>query len=84
MLNIIALGKQVMNKLNRIVRSKTIALICSAGFMFQAGGCSFGEITTTTTLDGRELLVSLIRGAILTPLDALITDTINDAFADGN
>jgi len=48
--------------------------------LFQLGGCEFGDITTTTTLDGRELVISLIQGAILNPIDAFIIDTVNDAF----
>ena len=56
-------------------------LLCASA-VFQFSGCSFGEITTTTTVDGRELLISLIRGAVIAPLDQAITEAINDAFGD--
>ncbi len=59
-----------------------LALVALAS-VFQFGGCNIGEITTTSTVDGRELLISLVRGAVLGPIDAFITDAINQAF-NGN
>ena len=61
-------------------------LVGAAGFLCQFGTCNFGEITTTstTTLNGGELIASLIRGAIITPLDQWLTDTIQDAFESDN
>ena len=64
----------------RLLNRRMLSGICAAGMMFQLGGCEIGEITTTTTVDGRELLISLVRGVILSPIDAFITDAINDAF----
>ncbi len=61
-------------------RAKSAGLLCGLGFLCQFGGCELGTITTTMTLDGRDAIVQLIRGAILTPLDAFITETVNDAF----
>lgn len=63
-------------------RRRTIAALLSASVVFQFGGCDFGEITTTSTVDVRELLISLVRGAIIPPLEQGITDAINDAFGD--
>lgn len=57
-------------------------MLCGLGTVFQLGGCDFGEITTSVTLDGDELIISLIRGAILNPLDAAITEAITAAFDD--
>lgn len=61
-------------------------LVGAAGSLCQLGNCDFGEITTTstTTIDGRELLISLVRGAIITPLDQWVTDTVNDTFGPDN
>ncbi len=64
----------------RWMGTKTLGLICGLGTMCQFGGCDIGTITTTTTLDGRDAIIQLVRGVILTPIDALITDAINDAF----
>ena len=63
---------------------RAIPLLCGLGAMLQFGGCDIGTIstTTTTTVDGRDALISLIRGAILTPLDAFITDSVNNAFGN--
>lgn len=63
----------------RIRRARALGAILTAGTVCQFGGCDIGEITTTSTVDGRQLLISLVRGAILAPLDAFITSTINDA-----
>ena len=49
-------------------------------FGFPWGGCQIDQITTTTTLDGREVMISLIRGAVLSPIDAWITQGVNDLF----
>ncbi len=58
--------------------------VCSAGMLFQFGGCDVGSITTSVTLDGRSLLISLVRGAVLMPIDTLVTDAINNAFSNDN
>lgn len=71
-----------MQKASGSIRRSMIPTLLCASALFQFGGCSFGEITTTTTVDGRELLISLVRGAILTPLDQALTQAINDAFSN--
>lgn len=63
-------------------RRRALAAICSAAFLFQAGSCQFDEITTTVTLDGRDVFVTLFRDAILGPIDAYVTDAIDDFFGD--
>lgn len=62
------------------VRAKSLALLCGLGFLCQFGGCDLGTITTSTTFDGREAIIQLVRGAILTPIDAFITNAVNQAF----
>ncbi len=64
------------------VRYRAIGLLFSAGTLFQLGGCELGTITTSMTLDGRDAIIQILRGAILTPIDAFITNTINDAFGE--
>ncbi len=64
------------------LRHRTLGTLGAGAMLFQLGGCEFGEITTTTTLDGRELVISLIQGAILDPIGAFITDSVNDAFGE--
>lgn len=69
-----------------VMWKKRLMLVGAAGFVGQLGNCGFGEIatTSTTTIDGRELLISLVRGAIITPLDQWLTDTVNDTFGPDN
>ena len=61
------------------VRAKSAGLLCTIGPLFQFGGCDLGTINTTTTLDGRDAIIQLLRGAILTPIDAFITAAVNQA-----
>lgn len=51
---------------------------------FALGGCDLGTISTTTTatLDGRQVLIDLLRGAILTPIDAAITNAVENLLGD--
>ncbi len=64
-------------------RLRKWAAVSAVGMVCQFGGCDIGEITTTVTLSGRDLLINVVRGAILAPLDAFVTQAINDAF-DGD
>lgn len=70
------------NSRNLRTRAK-VALFGTGVVLFHTiplGGCDLGTITTTstTTLDGRQVIADLIRSAILTPLDAAITHAIED------
>lgn len=66
----------------RTLRNKAAGLLCATGCLFQVGGCELGEITTTVTLSGEELVISLIRGAILRPIDEFVTNAVNEAFSE--
>ena len=63
-------------------RVRLLAGTLTFGTLFQFGGCQLGEVTATTTLDGREVIINLIRSAVLTPLDAYITAQVNNLFDD--
>ena len=63
-------------------RRRALAAIFAAAFLCQAGSCQFDEITTTVTLSGRDVLVTLFRDAILGPIDAYVTEAIDDFFDD--
>lgn len=72
-----------MKRRTRIsTKLRTLALAGSMGTLLQFGACNIGQISASTTIDGREALIALIRGAILTPLDAYITDTVTRLFDD--
>jgi hypothetical protein len=51
-------------------------------FAFPWGACNLGQITTTSTvtLDTRSVVVQLIQAAIITPLQTIINDRVNDFF----
>ena len=61
---------------------RALALLGCGALVFGCpfGGCKIDQITTTSTLDGREVMISLIRGAILSPIDAAITQGVNELF----
>ena len=67
------------NRLMRI-RAKSLGLLCGMGMLFQFGGCDIGSITTGTTLDGRDAIIQIVRGALLTPIDTFITNGVNNLF----
>ena len=69
-----------MRRLKQVFRTRTLGVFFSAGVVFQLGGCEFGEITVTQTMDGRDVLINLVRGAVLGPIDSFITAAINQAF----
>ena len=71
-----------MRDLKRRLRRRVVAAGCTIGFLGQFSGCQFDEITVTQTVDGRELLISLVRGVVLAPIDDFITTSINDAFEE--
>ncbi len=73
----------MLRTLKRMLQRRCLAGFCAAGFVCQFGGCDLTQITTTVTLDTRELISGAVRNAILLPLDALITQAINDAFGTG-
>ena len=60
-------------------RAERLALLCGLGIVCQFSGCELGTVTTTTTFDARDVIIQLIRGAVITPIDAFITNAVNDA-----
>ena len=68
----------------RILRRRALKALCATGIVCQLGSCNLNDITTTTTmtLDGREVIISLVRQAILTPIDQYITEAVNELFDD--
>jgi|GEM_PF-3603012 len=71
-----------MKNFKRRMHQKALGVLCAAGVVCQLGGCEFGEVSTEVTLSSRELVISLIRGAILAPIDRFITDAVNEAFEE--
>jgi len=67
-------GQTIMRRAGRA------SALLAVGTAFQLGGCNFGEITVTQTVNGADLVASLVRGAILDPIDAYVTDAINQVF----
>jgi len=59
---------------------RTASILLGAGMVLQFPGCNIGEITASTTIDGRTAIISLLRGALLDPIDAALTNAINEAF----
>lgn len=64
--------------MNRIWRASAL---CVAASTFQLAGC-FGEITTTSTVSGRDFFLNGLRGLILAPLDALLVQVVDNLFEE--
>ena len=65
-------------------RSRTLAVLFSAGIVFQLSSCQLGTFTATQVLDGQQVIISLLRSALLTPIDQVITSTVGGLFSNGN
>lgn len=63
---------------------RLLKLLTYAGLCQFWGSCDIGQLsattTTTTTLDTRAVIVTLVRAAIVTPLDNAITLGLNSLF----
>ncbi len=61
-----------------------ILSVCAGAMALQFGGCrlDLSEITVASaaTVDIRDVLVGLIREAIITPIDIFVTEGVNTAF----
>ena len=70
-----------MSRWSSRLRRKAAAVFAVGGTLFAAfGGCQFDQIPVTSTVDSREVIVGLIRGALIDPIDAYITNGVNEFF----
>ena len=60
-------------------RVRRAAALLAAGAVFQLSGCDFGQITVSQTINANDLVISVIRGAILDPIDAFVTAAVDNA-----
>lgn len=68
-----------MQAIVRNLRGRFAAMLLSGGAVFQLGGCEFGQISTSVTVDSRQLIASLVRDAVLNPINQFVTDSVNTA-----
>ncbi len=68
----------MFTKTKQVLLRRLLGGFCTAGIMFQFAGCDLTQITTSVTVDGRQLISGAIRNAILTPIDVAITQAVND------
>lgn len=75
---------RVMKVLRRIIQRKALAALCSAGMLLQFGSCNLADITTTTTatLDGRTVILNLLRSVIIAPIDAFLVQAVDELIND--
>ncbi len=69
-----------MRRMNIVNRFRRAVAILSAATVFQLGGCDLGSIQVTQTIETRQLVIDLINGAILGPIQTFVTDAVNNAF----
>lgn len=67
--------------IHRRVKRTCVAAAIALGTLFQLpAGCNFGEVTTSVTLSGRELIQGLVRSWVLGPIESAIDEGINRLF----
>lgn len=70
-----------MHAHKRLSRIQRWAMVMTAGTSCAIiGDCNLGEVTATTTLDGREVVTSLLKGALITPLETVINEGVDRFF----
>ncbi len=74
------------NLLVKLKRKMATFTAVGAFLLIPFGSCSLGEITTTTTttLDGEAVLISLLRSLIVTPIDQALTAGIEQLISNLN
>lgn len=71
-----------MNALTRrYIRSRKL-IATALGSSLLLSGCDFGSITTTTTttLDGRDVITQLINAALITPIQNVLAEGVDNFF----
>lgn len=66
------------------LRRGSAAMLLSAAFLCQLGGCDFGTIDISTTVDARTFIVSLVRSFVLDPIEGAVDDALANVFDGGN
>ena len=69
-----------MRRMTIVNRFRRAASILAAATLFQLGGCDLGTIQVTQTIETRQLVIDLVNGVILGPIQAFVTNAVNNAF----
>lgn len=64
------------------VRTRRKRLKLFALAILPIAGCDLEPITVTQTVTVEEIMLTVIRGLIIEPLDAAITEAVQDAFGE--
>ena len=70
----------MIRRISRFQRRAAAGCVC--GTIFQLSGCSLGEVPLTFTISGEEIALTLIRGAVLDPIDRALTEAVTNFFED--
>jgi len=72
------------NQLYRRCMKFAACMSLAAGLVFQTPGCTLNSITATTVLDGQQAIIQVLRGLILSPIDALLQQAVFSVFPEDN
>jgi hypothetical protein len=72
-----------MKKQSLLTRFRRATAILGAVTVFQFGGCDFGTIEVTNEVAVEQLIIDLINGFILDPIEDFVTNAVNEAFDAG-
>lgn len=56
---------------------KCAVSVLGAGMLLQIGSCQLGDVTTTSTVAGRDLLLQFLRAFLIAPIDAALVNAVD-------
>lgn len=69
-----------MRRTNIVNRARRVAAVLAGATMFQIGPCNLESIEVTQTIETQQLLIDIANAVILDPIEAFVTNAINNAF----
>lgn len=71
-----------MKRMSKCLQSKALLAMLTGGMMLQFGGCNLGTVSAgaSVELSTRDILLSLVRGWVIDPIDTFVTDRVNALF----
>lgn len=70
------------HSLRRLRQSAALSLTC--GILLQLGACFPNEIATTSTVTGRDVLLTFLRAFLIAPIDAALVNAVDNVFDNDN
>lgn len=63
---------------------KCAVTVLGAGMLLQATSCNLGEVTTVSTVSGRDLLLQFLRVFLIAPIDGALVNVVDNVTDNGD